>query len=78
MAQSPGGQKRPIGFAQELARQNHHIRLPGANNLVRLRSIRNHSYGSGWDATLAANLFCKRHLITGANRYFCIGDIPTG
>lgn len=44
VTQSAGRQQRPIRLAQELTRQDYHVRLPGTDDLVSLRRVRNHSH----------------------------------
>jgi hypothetical protein len=47
MAKSMRSQKRPVRIAQELARQNHNVGLAGADDLISLGWIGNHSNSAG-------------------------------
>src|ERR1700680_3239316 len=63
-----GGAQGPIRIAQQFARQKHHVRLPCADDLIRLRWRGKHSYRGGENARFLANPLRERHLITGAGK----------
>ena len=70
LAQSVGSQKRPVGIAQELARQDHHVCLARADDLVRLGWISNHAYSPGWNAGFTADFFSECYLISRPRQEF--------
>ena len=58
--QSVRGQQRPVGLAQELTRQQHHIGIARANDLVGLRRRGNHA-----DSARQAARLCRMRRAKG-------------
>ena len=71
-SQLPGRMQRPVRVAQQLARQQNHIGLPGAQNVLGLVCIGDHAHRAGLDLRLTPDALSKRRLVTRSYRHHSV------
>ena len=60
--------QRPVGIAQQLAREHDEIGLASANDVIGLRGVCNEADGRSGDTRFAPDLFGERGLVAGTHR----------